>query len=393
MNTETPQTLDANEYMYTPPILPTRLAARYDLKPIVGYPSSQDIKAIHAVIRAVNIESQVPFLCDPDLSMQLSQHLFNIQLAVYQNQYSTIVPSNNTYTPPSLPTHISAKLHRITGAPSNEELKAVQHSVRVAESLLASPLFDPDLSMELSQHLFNLQLARHIQESALGRFASKAKESRYIPEETKVHSSMSNSATDAPVTPEIDRADSHETNPPRVSRPSMIESTKVEAQYAIASEITNQEDAMNNIKETLDESKKIFENMNRVLIAIQRNQVTLGEWSNGNFGHINPVNEQGITAAECGLPQLRFSYNQTGYWNRLKDPELAGYLKFFGIGNDLLEGEESPRLKNGQEQEARKIILRHIGTLYWFRGITRRRIAHVWALTEFCDLLVAISAP
>ncbi|CAE6472642.1 unnamed protein product, partial [Rhizoctonia solani] len=290
----------------------------------------------------------------------LSQHLFNAQMAVYRSNYSTILPTDNTYTPPSLPAHISTELDPIVGAPSDKQLKTVQHAVRVAESLVTSPLFDPDLNMQLSQHSFNLHFARYIHDSTHGQYASKTKKpvSQHVPQTPETHLS----------TPYDHHSDASNPNEPAQcgfdevgqSQSCAAESAKVE--YPTASEITHQ---IIDMKTTLNESKGVLENMNRVLIAIQRNQVVVGEWTNHNFAHINPVNERGVTAAECGLPQLRFTYHKGKYWNHLEPPVLARYLKFFGIGGDLLKEGESPQLKDGQEQQARDVILKHIGWYIW----------------------------
>lgn len=43
---------------YTPPNLPGYLANGFDLKPIVGIPTDDEVKQIHAVIRAVETASQ-----------------------------------------------------------------------------------------------------------------------------------------------------------------------------------------------------------------------------------------------------------------------------------------------------------------------------------------------
>ncbi|CAE6500849.1 unnamed protein product [Rhizoctonia solani] len=220
-------------------------------------------------------------------------------MALYRSKYPAhISPMENTYAPPSLPAHVSTELDTVIGAPSTEHLKEAQHAMRVAESLVISPLFDSDLNVQLPQHVFNLQFA----------------------------DSFDPTSDTAPGT--------------GASQPLVTEPVHAECQSTIASEITQQGKVMNAIKETLNESKGVLENMNRVMIAIQRNQVT-----------------------ESGLPQLRFSYHKGSYWNHLNLTGLAGYLKFFGIGADLLEGGEYPRLKSGREQEARNLIFKHIG---WF---------------------------
>lgn len=44
--------------IYTPPELPPYIANSYDLKPVEGVPSDDEVKLIHAVIRAVENVSQ-----------------------------------------------------------------------------------------------------------------------------------------------------------------------------------------------------------------------------------------------------------------------------------------------------------------------------------------------
>lgn len=39
--------------MYTPPALPPYLASTFDLKPVVGVPTDEEVKLIHSVIRVV----------------------------------------------------------------------------------------------------------------------------------------------------------------------------------------------------------------------------------------------------------------------------------------------------------------------------------------------------
>ncbi|KAH7338632.1 hypothetical protein B0J17DRAFT_628060 [Rhizoctonia solani] len=361
MTTETSQIPRANEYVYKPPGMPEHLMATYNLKPIVGHPTDEDVKAIHAVIRAANVEAQVPRLYDPNLLQQLSQHLFSVQMALYRSKYPAhISPTESTYTPPFLPTHVSTDLDTVVGAPTTEQLKDAQHAMRVAESLVTSPLFDSDLNTQLSQHVFNLQFARYIQDSTLGQFAPKLQESQQ-----PLQVPHMNSASARAISTTLDSFNPTSSKAPGVdvSQPLVPEPTYAGCQSTITSEITQQGKDMNDLKEILNNSKGVLENMNRVLIAIQRNQVTVGEWDHHNFVHVNPVNEQGVTAAECGLPQLRFSYHKGSYWNHLNPAGLAGYLKFFGIGTDLLESGESPRLKSSREQEARNLIFKHIDIL------------------------------
>ncbi|KAH7322213.1 hypothetical protein B0J17DRAFT_710644 [Rhizoctonia solani] len=154
----------------TPPQLPTYLSDTCALEQIVGIPTKDNVKAIHATIRALNSVSYLPSLFDPDLSMQLAQHLFDSQMAIHQFTRSSHRPSGTAvYMPPDLPPDIPGILNRVIGAPSDEQIQSVQSVVRHIESQSYNPqLFDANLKMELSQHLFDIQLARHTYNSSAG---------------------------------------------------------------------------------------------------------------------------------------------------------------------------------------------------------------------------------
>ncbi|KAH7335846.1 hypothetical protein B0J17DRAFT_56042 [Rhizoctonia solani] len=147
-----------------PPELPASFKKVYDLKPVVGVPRDDEVIGIHAVIHAADRVSGVPEMHDPDLHMKLVDHLFSVQMARYRSRYSLITfPSDATYTPPALPSHVSVNLESVSGAPSDDEMKKVQDAMQMYQELRRFPsLFDAHLNMELSQHLFDLQMARYI---------------------------------------------------------------------------------------------------------------------------------------------------------------------------------------------------------------------------------------
>ncbi|CAE6454910.1 unnamed protein product [Rhizoctonia solani] len=366
---ETPQSLLTNEYTYTPPSLPNHLASTYNLKPIVGHPSHDEVKTIHAAIRAVNVEAQVPHLYNPELSLQLSQHLFSVQMAIYRKAYPlSLFPADNVCTAPSLLAHIPIELEPVVGTPSNELLKAAQNAIGISESLRISPLFDPDLSIQLSQHLFNLQFARYIQDLAHDQFISKSGKPQRTPQtapEAQVNSPVPcetaaiHSQSSCVMPTESAQIDPLEVG---ASQPSVVELNNLG--HCALSEITQLEDVIKDIRELTSESKGILESINRVLIATQRTQVIAGEWNNGTYAHLHPVNQQGITAAEFGLPQIRYFYYQGNYHLHLSDAQCAGYLAFFQIGTDLIEGDRDPQLKAGKRDEADQLIFKYLGLVY-----------------------------
>lgn len=69
-----------------------------------------------------------------------------------------------TYTPPILPAHVSVHLEPVTGTPSEEEVVKVQDAIRSYQQFSNVPsMFDPRVNMELSQHLFDIHMARYTQ--------------------------------------------------------------------------------------------------------------------------------------------------------------------------------------------------------------------------------------
>ncbi|CAE7107988.1 unnamed protein product [Rhizoctonia solani] len=75
-----------------------------------------------------------------------------------------IFPENTTYTPPALPTNGSVNLEPVTGVPSEEAIIKVQDAIRGYQQFSNVPsMFDPRVNMNLTQHLFDLQMARYTQ--------------------------------------------------------------------------------------------------------------------------------------------------------------------------------------------------------------------------------------
>ncbi|CAE6397382.1 unnamed protein product [Rhizoctonia solani] len=181
-----------------PPELPASFRSIHDLKPIVGVPSDDEVISIHTVMHAASRVSGVPEMHDPKFFMQLADHLFDVQMARYRSKYSLVTfPSDATYTPPTLPTHISVNLEPVSGAPSDDEMSNVHEAIQVYQELRRIPsLFDAHVNMELSQHLFDLQMARHM------RLAGESQPRPVLQTAEPVHSVESTNAVDTHHTPQ-----------------------------------------------------------------------------------------------------------------------------------------------------------------------------------------------
>ncbi|KAG8689287.1 hypothetical protein FRC11_003377, partial [Ceratobasidium sp. 423] len=77
---------------------------------------------------------------------------------------SDITGHGATYTPPTLPAHVVVQLEPINGVPSEEHIIRVQDAIRLYQQFSNVPsIYDPRVNMELSQHLFDLQMAKYTQ--------------------------------------------------------------------------------------------------------------------------------------------------------------------------------------------------------------------------------------
>ncbi|KAH7335733.1 hypothetical protein B0J17DRAFT_667546 [Rhizoctonia solani] len=90
-----------------------------------------------------------------------------------KNYLATVFPQDTTFTPPTLPVHVAIQLEPVTGTPSDEEIIKVQQAIRSYHQFANVPsIFDSHVNMELSQHLFNIQMARYTQHAAQSRATS-----------------------------------------------------------------------------------------------------------------------------------------------------------------------------------------------------------------------------
>ncbi|CUA74833.1 hypothetical protein RSOLAG22IIIB_05728 [Rhizoctonia solani] len=333
------------ESILIPPQLPDYLLAVHHLKPIVGKPVDEEVKAIHAVIRALNAVAHLPTFYNPELSMQLSQHLFAAQMAIHQASFSkSLLPgAKSVYTPPILPSHVPITLNQVIGTPSDEELESTHNALRALDSLAIHPhLFDANLSMDLSQHLFNLQFARYTHESSEGHFVSDAAPEDALHTEPQ-QSQEPRSSTESREAPGLQEGQ----NVAPVSGADRAPQVTLE---------------LAQLGKPIEGIRDILESMNRVLKLIKRDQSTIGCVKDYYHVYKNPLNQQGKAASECGLPRLRYGYysDSAQYSLWLTHDQVAGYLKFFGIGGDLIQDGDEPHLIGGKEGDATKLLMNYI---------------------------------
>ncbi|EUC58430.1 hypothetical protein RSOL_251940 [Rhizoctonia solani AG-3 Rhs1AP] len=340
---------------YSPPPLPDYLARNHTLEVITGVPTDEQVRSIHDTIRSVNSVSNVPALYDSQLSTQLAQYLFTVQMAVYRNEYLlNVFPGENTYTPPPIPSHIPISLEPVVGAPSDEELDAAHSAVRTLENLANSPFFDSGLNIKLSQHVFNIQFARYIHDSNQGQF-TRPEPPRPPPqtsanEQPIIDSGHINNLADNQSSQGVTEPGLNPVNYPKApSSPVGLEPTL----------LPQPNDKLDKIYDAQLDTNRLLSSSEELLKDIRRTLVTTYLKAHlANSTHSNDImNEKGEQ------PWMHRLENICTHWvggtrklNRsIVGEELARYLKFYKIGAELID-DDVGNIKSGKEADAQQLL-------------------------------------
>ncbi|CAE7207576.1 unnamed protein product [Rhizoctonia solani] len=357
-----------------PPELPPFLANMFNLKPILGNPSPDEVKVVHEAVRTLNNLLHTPELRNTDLSIELSQHLFDVQMACHRQKYpATVLPTDVVYDPPNLPTYIPIGLKSVTGPPSNAEIASVHAALRISESFANVPsIFDPDLHVQLSQHLFDIQLARHVQRSIMKRAAPAT-------------SALQNQTISQSPLGDLNTKFTPRTHISVTAIPQVTES--IETQHATLEQPNppntdgthHNPNESNEPHETTDRSIMIeirdaLKNVNRLLVGTQ-NSLARGfnsssiqcrpgygsATSSHNLGAHSLINDRGEIPETYNLPT--FALSDTGLPGKvgfsvdtLAENILARYLRFYNIGEEVIEEGEELKIKSDMLDEARRLL-------------------------------------
>ncbi|CEL58676.1 hypothetical protein RSOLAG1IB_08740 [Rhizoctonia solani AG-1 IB] len=399
----------------SPPDLPPYLKGVRDLKPIFGLAKDHETIGIHAVIRMAEQAVDIPGTGDHLLIARLYEHLFDIQMAKYRNRcFNTTFPEDSTYVPPPLPVHVAVQLEPVTGSPSEEEVIKVQTAVRTYRQFANAPsLFDPHVDMDLSQHLFDIQMARYTQRARQNYVGSKSDETLITNSVTILQqtideqqgASINNAGTGANV-------GSHELVQPifgsgiqdkieqsnrlaeqanqLIERSNQItertnqlieESTRLVDQSVKPVERFNQ--LFERLNEHLEQSNLLakesmrpvdrlgdtLKNINRVLMRIQH-AIVRNHRGNTISAFDCLVNEKGETPATSITTEYRrfedvasgkdFIVTIDGIPKHhcFDDAWLGRFIRFYGIGDDMFDGASAVELKAGVHERHARVRLR-----------------------------------
>ncbi|CAE7050932.1 unnamed protein product [Rhizoctonia solani] len=420
----------ANQVL-TPPDLPPYLENICKLGTIDGVPSNEQVIEIHTTIRVAHKVVDLQGMGDPVLLAQLSEHLFNAQMGMrsslarcpeaylivsarYRHKYPcSIFPTHTTYTPPALPVHMPVKLEPISGPPSQEDIIKVHSAIQSYQKLTDIPsLFDPQVNADLSQHLFDIQMAQYIGRCShagpaprrnapaqptgpaqpMGGMDKEIATSTNNPgraaEAADVHQA-SPSPTDTIVREAIERSNQlAERSNQLIESSNQIVEQLIQAvgqsnqpRNSVMEKVTESLEQLNNrfersnhlaeaLTKPVEKLGNTLKNINKVLVSIQH-AIVRNHKDNTLSAVDCLVNEEGETCRtswntfnsiishdHSNNAKLAFPVVVDGIRRNcnLPDAWVALLLRFFGIGNDFFADEGSFNLKTGCEKAARSTL-------------------------------------
>ncbi|CAE6531132.1 unnamed protein product [Rhizoctonia solani] len=352
--------IDGLDTLCSPPDLPPYLRNIHDLKPITGPPTDDELLAIQAVVRAAHNASNIPGMYDASLSMKLAEYMFSVQMARFRSKHSLrIFREKIAFVPPTLPEHVPVKLESVTESPSDDQLTKVHSAIRAYEQFSNVPsMFDPRVSMMLSQHMFELQMARYIQHVSQTPLALQPIEPARPPTRPPSSVVSERQETATPKTaeegssvgsPTINAGTGAKTPTPSAQEQ---ETTRLVRDPELSSTLQESNHLVERLGETMD-------NISKVLVGIQHSLIRglkSGREHCEDYQTDALTNKRGELPVMCGLPALRFKWKGSWIMADMSDAQLARYLQFYDIGSYLIDDGELPTIKGGMTAAAHDLL-------------------------------------
>ncbi|KAH7335836.1 hypothetical protein B0J17DRAFT_668002 [Rhizoctonia solani] len=345
----------------SPPDLPPYLRNIHDLKPITGPPTDDELLAIHAVARAAQNASNIPGMYDASFSMKLAEHLFSVQMARYRSKHSLgMFREKIVFTPPVLPEHVPVRLESVTESPSDEDLTKVHSALRAYEQFSNVPsMFDPRVSMELSQHMFELQMTRYMQRVSKAPLSLQPIEPPRSPARppSSIAPERQGTATPNTVTerdsviesPTINVGTGAKTPTPDTQEQDI---TRPARDPALSSAMQESNRLVERLGETMDNISKVLANIQHSLVRGLKS----GRQHCEDYQTDALTNKKGELPVLSGLPALRFKWKGSWIMADMSDAHLARYLQFYDIGGYLIDDGELPTIKGGMTAAAHDLL-------------------------------------
>ncbi|KDN35336.1 hypothetical protein RSAG8_11670, partial [Rhizoctonia solani AG-8 WAC10335] len=262
---------------------------------------------------------------------------------------------------PTLPDYIPVELKPVTGPPSNREVDSVHAALRISEGFANVPsIFDPDPRAQPAQPLFDIQLARHVQRSITKRMAPATS----TPQNQAV-SHRDSGDTDANNIPEAHTSPSvipgQDIGSTETQHPALEQSSF--PNEATSHQIPSDINEHNRSTELMIRIRDKLESVIRILVGTQ-NSLARGFNSSSiqgcqnyigishNLDAHSLITDRGEVPEAYSLPTFKLTdsglYGYVGVSvNDLTENILARYLRFYSIGEEMLEGGEELKIKPG----------------------------------------------
>ncbi|CUA69483.1 hypothetical protein RSOLAG22IIIB_08490 [Rhizoctonia solani] len=294
-------------------------------------------------------------------------------MTCHRHKYTTsALPSDVVYDPPSLPAYIPVELKPVTGPPSNEEIASVHTALRVSENFANVPsIFDPDLHVQLSQHLFDIQLARHVQRSIIQRAMADISVSQ-----NQTVRQRDSGGTDPSNIPETHTSPTatpgQVTGPTETQRPIPEQSNSLNEPTSYQN--PNQRDVARRSTELMMEIRNRLDDVSRILVGTQNSLArgfnssflhgySAGDGISHDLGVHSLINDRGELPEAYNLPTFKSLGNYQGVSfviDNLTGNDLARYLRFYNIGEDMIEEGEELKIKSDMTDDARAALSRRL---------------------------------
>ncbi|KAF8597997.1 hypothetical protein BDV93DRAFT_512896 [Ceratobasidium sp. AG-I] len=325
--------------VHTPPNLPTYFADAFNLNPIVGVPTDEEVKLIHSVIRAVENTSH--------------KHMLSYE-AKYKSKHSFPMISDITYAPPELPPHMNILLEPVVNTPSEDQLRSAQAALRFSEGMVNTRTEGNHTTRDAPAGV----------ESQERRSTQKSR----IPIEVVLDAE--------PIAPsEVNRVESvarseHNIGPDARASPSDyadLTSTMVRLLTGVNGVIeqlkANQEQTDQRLVRIQDLLKDGLRDGLRDGLKDGLRDGLKDGLKNALGSAVEKVTRMMIKLHNHSARTLPMPGAQSGigytFWGNFADDTLAQYLHFYNIGMELVEQGGIPKLKPNSKEQAKRILGRY----------------------------------
>ncbi|QRV97149.1 phosphatidylinositol 3- and 4-kinase [Ceratobasidium sp. AG-Ba] len=217
-------------------------------------------------------------------------------------------------------------------------------------------MFDFDLSMKISQHLFNIQFERYLHETVHKQAFATSPEPRNTGD---FNDDSANTSQENPLTPpkthlsfDANQPDSKSEGPFEAGEPVAELERKNEEQKSMKSEMEYSNMLLVRVADRLDDMK-------RFMIASQHSlALALNNGTNTQVHKLIP--------SDGSLPN-KYHWHYDAYWRFMKDlaqaPDwfLLDYLRLHGIGDEFIDGIGASPIPEDKKAQAVALIREHMG--------------------------------